>query len=133
MRAKTEKALQEYTKRMCTQYGVLCYKFSAPSKRGVPDLLLIGPMGHVLFVELKSPAGTGRLSPLQVRELKIISEHNTEVYIVKEYEEIEEIIISLTTERKPAGRYNSVVRAKRYPFNRQDGSGQDGYLASGHR
>lgn len=33
--------------------GVLCYKFSSPGNRGVPDRILIGPTGRIWFLELK--------------------------------------------------------------------------------
>lgn len=35
--------------------NVLCYKFTSPGNRGVPDRILIGPSGKIAFLELKRP------------------------------------------------------------------------------
>lgn len=81
MSANTEKGLQKKLGEACKRYGVLCYKFASPSKRGVPDLILINE-GRVVFVELKSPTGNGRLSELQKLEIKTLREHGATVFVV---------------------------------------------------
>lgn len=51
MRESTvESALVKYAKSV----GVLTYKFTSPSNRGVPDRVFIGPKG-TLFLEIKAP------------------------------------------------------------------------------
>jgi len=80
---KTEKQLQNYLKKKCAEAGVLCYKFSSPAKRGVPDIVLVKPGGGVIFVELKSPAGTGFLSPLQKREIAILRKQAASVCVAE--------------------------------------------------
>jgi len=56
----------------CHQLGLLSYKFTSPSSRGVPDRIVIG-RGRVLFLELKRPGN--RPTPLQEREIRRINEH----------------------------------------------------------
>ena len=35
--------------------GGICEKFVSPSRRAVPDRIVLLPGGHIVFVELKSP------------------------------------------------------------------------------
>ena len=62
--------------------GMLPYKFESPSRRGVPDLLVLVPGGGCFFIEVKNPSGTGRLSELQKHEIERIREHGHTVYII---------------------------------------------------
>lgn len=65
-----EKQLERKLTSYCKSVGVLCYKWSSPAHRGVPDRILIGPLG-VNFVELK---GEGKkATPLQAREIEKIN------------------------------------------------------------
>lgn len=70
MRESTiEKKVVEY----CREKGLLCYKFSSPSRRGVPDRIILGK-GKILFLELKA---TGQKpSKLQFREMAILAEQD---------------------------------------------------------
>ncbi len=60
----TEKSLQQWFTKECRSRGFLNYKFVSPSQSGVPDVIVIGN-GVTTYVELKTPRGTGKLSPLQ--------------------------------------------------------------------
>lgn len=82
----SESTLQSFIVKLCGKYGVLCYKFSSPSRRGVPDLLLLCE-GRVLFIEVKNPNGKGRLSPLQEIEIDRLSRNGFAVEVIdsKEY------------------------------------------------
>jgi hypothetical protein len=60
--------------------NILTYKVDASSQRGFPDLLLIFPSGHVTFVELKSPKGTGKLRPEQIRTHEKLRRNNADVF-----------------------------------------------------
>lgn len=51
------------------KHGVLSFKFTSPSFRGVPDRIFIGHKG-VLFLELK--VGTNKPTPLQERCIDLI-------------------------------------------------------------
>ena len=63
---KTEKDLHRYLRTVARERGVLFHKLESKSARGFPDVML-AKGGKILFVELKSPSGTGRMSGLQKR------------------------------------------------------------------
>lgn len=68
-----ESKLERYLIQRCKVCNVLCYKFVSPGHRGVPDRVLIGPRGTVVFLELKGPGK--KLSALQEREIQILNNH----------------------------------------------------------
>jgi len=55
---KTEKQLQDYLRRAAKAAGILYSKLESRSTNGWPDCILIAG-GRVVFVELKTPRGTG--------------------------------------------------------------------------
>lgn len=67
----SESELESQVVKLCGKLGLLTYKFSSPSQRGVPDRVIMGG-GIVFFLELKK-AGC-KPTALQQRELKRISE-----------------------------------------------------------
>jgi hypothetical protein len=79
---KTEKHLQDYIMDECKRLDVLCHKMESRSCRGWPDLVLIYG-GRVVFVEVKSPAGTGRLSALQIHTINDITLHGGRAAVVE--------------------------------------------------
>lgn len=87
----TESGLQKYCVQMAKKCGILIYKFASPSQRGVPDLLLVYG-GHTTYLELKSPSGKGRLSPLQKREHAKLAMVGVHVYVAETKEEVNEVI-----------------------------------------
>lgn len=62
----TEAALESRVRAYCKKHDVEFWKFVSPGRKGVPDRLLIGPLGRMAFIEFKSP--TGKPSALQLRE-----------------------------------------------------------------
>jgi hypothetical protein len=65
----SESKLESQVVKLCRKLGLLTYKFSSPSQRGVPDRVIMGG-GIVFFLELKK-AGC-KPTALQQRELKRI-------------------------------------------------------------
>lgn len=51
--------------------GGLCYKWVSPGNNGVPDRIVIFPMGDICFVELKTTAG--KVSAIQKAQLRAIA------------------------------------------------------------
>ena len=49
-----ESTIEAAVVRHCKANNLLCYKFTSPARRGVPDRMIIGN-GKVLFLELKAP------------------------------------------------------------------------------
>ena len=67
----SESKLESRVVKLCRKLGLLTYKFSSPSQRGVPDRVIMGG-GKVFFLELKK-AGC-KPTALQKRELKRITQ-----------------------------------------------------------
>lgn len=49
-----EKIIEEKLMKECASHGFTCLKFTSPARAGVPDRVVISPVG-VVFVELKAP------------------------------------------------------------------------------
>lgn len=64
-----ESALERKVVAHCRAAGVLCYKFSSPARRGVPDRILLY-RGRVMFLELKAEGK--KPTKLQEREISVL-------------------------------------------------------------
>ena len=64
--------------------GCLAYKFTSPSRMGVPDRLFIYK-GRVWFIEFKAPGK--KPTPPQLREHSILATHYIDVFVVDDVEE----------------------------------------------
>lgn len=85
-----ESSIEKYFKAQCEKRGWLCLKFVSPSRRGVPDRLVIRSGGEVDFVELKRPSG--RLSGPQKAMLKRLKEFKVGAHVVWSKEEAQALI-----------------------------------------
>lgn len=124
MKTLTEGALQRYTQDACRREGIACYKFASPSRRGVPDLMLIYD-GRVVFVELKSPTKTGKLSALQHHELTLLTSHGAEVYVIDSYEDADTIINDLRFNTRANRHGRPTLRLRPYLSNSSNGKRQN--------
>lgn len=91
----SEKELQNYLQHECFINDLLFYKFASPARRGVPDVLIIHPtrtINKVVFIELKSPTGRGRIHPLQQYEIDRLRKANVPAYILYTKDEIDHLI-----------------------------------------
>ena len=76
--------------RYCRKVGVLCYKFSSPSRAGVPDRILVFPDSTVVFLELKA---TGQKpTPLQKRELDLLTKHKARALWFDNFEDCKALV-----------------------------------------
>jgi hypothetical protein len=91
---KTEAGLQLYLFRQAKMHQIFCRKMEASGRRGFPDVLLIND--RVVFVELKTPAGTGRLSALQKREIDLLRRAGADVRVIDTVEGVDDLIAELT-------------------------------------
>ena len=89
---QTEKQLQNYLKYEARKIGASFDKVESRSRRGFPDCLLI-LRGFVVLVEVKTPSGKGRLSPLQVRVIYDLRQHGASVAILETKEEVDNLLI----------------------------------------
>jgi hypothetical protein len=98
---KTEKHLFNYMKKACKP-DIGCFKLHCESMTGWPDLMLICD-GRVVLVELKTPAGTGRLSHRQKLVIQQLANHGAEVYVIDSKEQADKIIEEITRPRAERG------------------------------
>ncbi|WP_330389085.1 VRR-NUC domain-containing protein [Alkaliphilus peptidifermentans] len=68
----------------------MCLKFTSPGMAGVPDRLVLLPLGRVVFVELKAPVN--KLRPLQKKRKKQLEKLGFKVYVIDSYEGIEDFL-----------------------------------------
>ena len=64
---QNENDIEKYLVRQIKSIGALCYKFTSPGTRGVPDRIIVY-RGNVFFAELKRPGGKPRKYQLKVME-----------------------------------------------------------------
>lgn len=83
-----EHYIEDKTTKYAESLGWLSYKFSAPSRRGVPDRLFI-KLGTTIFIEFKKPGEKPR--KLQEAIIRKIREQGVPVYVVDSIERGEEI------------------------------------------
>ena len=100
---KTERDLQNYIKRECRKGKIGYYKLNCEGQTGWPDLMLI-KNGHSIHLEVKTPAGTGRLSPRQILMIDRMRNQGAEVYVV-DSESKAQFIVSDLTQRPPTESY----------------------------
>lgn len=87
----SEKLLQSKCLKRARLNGWLCYKFSSPARRGVPDVIMIRE-GEVIFVEFKNPNGKGRLSKLQEVEILKLRTEGMDVVVIDNEEEFNALL-----------------------------------------
>lgn len=84
-----ENDIETYLYEQAKKHDILCYKFIAPSTRGVPDRILIGN-GKTIFLELKRPGEKPR--KLQFAIHKRMREHGATVFVADTKELVNDVI-----------------------------------------
>ena len=90
----TEKQLQQYIKRQAVKHGVMFDKIESRSRRGFPDLLL-AKNGKVIFAELKTPVGTGRVSAVQEVCIRDMKNHGLTVFVIDSKDLADDLIADI--------------------------------------
>jgi len=71
-----EKHVEDAVVRYARRLGVLVYKFSSPSKRSVPDRLVLFPQGVTVFIEFKRPgAKATKAQSREIEKIKTLAHH----------------------------------------------------------
>lgn len=97
-----EKKVCEYSRSL----GMLCYKFTSPSRRSVPDRMFITGMGVVWFAEFKRKGC--KPTPAQEVEIAKIKATGVEVFVIDNVEEGKFIVRTMnnaTNQDDPLGGY----------------------------
>ena len=86
----TEKIIEQKLVRAVKKGGGMALKFVSPGLDGVPDRIVLLPMGRIAFVELKAPGK--KMRPLQVRRKRQLEGLGFLVYCIDRVEQIGEVL-----------------------------------------
>lgn len=82
-----ESTIETYLRKKVKAAGGLCWKFVSPNLRGVPDRVVVTPLGNVYWVELKAPGQTPRGD--QLRRHEELRERNQTVLVIDSKEGVD--------------------------------------------
>lgn len=85
-----ESEIENYLKMAVKKMGGLAIKLNSMSMSGLPDRMVLLPIGVILFVELKRPGGKAR--PLQMATHRILRKLGFDVYVIDSKKQIEEVL-----------------------------------------
>ena len=94
---KPEGIVENYLTKKAAEHDFLCYKFTSPGNRGVPDRIVVG-RGHTVFIELKS--ATGKLSKLQEITIAKMRDRGADVRVFNSKQEIDDFFVETAKWRK---------------------------------
>ena len=86
----TEKNIEQKLVKAVKKRGGVALKFVSPGLDGVPDRIVLLPMGRMAFVELKAPGK--KMRPLQVRRKRQLEALGFLFYCVDRVEQIGEVL-----------------------------------------
>ena len=92
-----EKEVEKYLIDQVKKYGGLCYKFTAPGNRAVPDRIVLFS-GRTFFIELKRPGEKPRKD--QLKKFKDFSKQNIRVYVIDTKDGVDQFIKKMTSEKE---------------------------------
>ena len=86
----SEKYIEQKLVTTIKNMGGIAPKFVSPGFNGMPDRLVLLPMGRIAFIELKAPGKVMR--PLQVRRKRQLEALGFLVYCIDGVEQIDEVL-----------------------------------------
>jgi len=90
-----EKFIEQKLTGAVKKLGGIAPKFVSPGFDGVPDRLVLLPMGRIAFVELKAPGK--KMRPLQVRRKRQLESLGFKVFCIDSIEQIGEMLDEIQT------------------------------------
>ena len=88
-----ERDVERYFCEAVKGLGGVAVKFVSPGRAGMPDRLVLLPGGKAVMVELK--AASGRLSPIQLQQIKRIRKLGFPVYVAYGRPGVEDLVALL--------------------------------------
>lgn len=85
-----EKYIEQKLAAAVKNMGGLAPKFASPGFDGVPDRIVLLPMGKIAFIELKAPGK--KMRPLQARRKRQLEALGFSVYCIDGVEQIDEVL-----------------------------------------
>jgi len=89
----SEKYIEQKLVAAVKNMGGIAPKLVSPGFNGMPDRLVLLPMGRIAFIELKAPGKMMR--PLQVRGKRQLEALGFLVYCIDSVEQIDEVLRTL--------------------------------------
>lgn len=86
----TEKEIEAYLVKSVKAAKGRAYKFVSPGNAGVPDRIVLLPLGRIAFVELKAPGK--KPTALQTNQKTKISKLGFEVFIIDSKSKVDSFI-----------------------------------------
>lgn len=86
----TEKYIEQKLVKAVKKRGGMALKFVSPGLDGVPDRIVLLPMGRMVFVELKAPGK--KMRPVQEKIKKQLEALGFLVYCVDGVEQFDEVL-----------------------------------------
>lgn len=80
-----EKEIEAKLVAFAKSLGIICYKFTSPSRRSVPDRVMVLPGGRVIWMELKRRGQKPTAS--QIVEIEKLKKQGATVYVVDNVED----------------------------------------------
>lgn len=94
-RRRREATVERHLVNRCTALGLLCWKFTSPSHRGVPDRIVIGHDAQgsavTLFIELKRPGAAPR--PEQSATIATMRDHGAHALVADSIAAVDQILL----------------------------------------
>lgn len=90
-----EKAIEQKLTQATKQRGGICPKFVSPGFDGMPDRIVLLPMGRFGFVEVKAPGKKPR--PIQISRHRLLQQLGFKVYVLDCEEQIGGILDEIQT------------------------------------
>jgi len=94
-----EAEIEKYLVRKIKDINGLCWKFTSPGTKGVPDRIVV-VNGMTIFVELKRPLG-GRIDPTQAYRVQQIRERGGTAYFINNKNQIKQLVKHLKDGQLP--------------------------------
>ena len=92
----TEKYIEQKLVKAVKELGGIAPKFVSPGLDGVPDRIVLLPMGRIAFVELKAPGK--KMRPLQVKRKRQLEALGFLVYCIDGVEQIGGVLDEIKNE-----------------------------------
>lgn len=93
-----EKIIEQKLVTAVKKHGGICPKFVSPSFDGMPDRLVLLPVGRFAFVEVKAPGEKPR--PLQLARHGMLQKLGYRVYVLDAVNQIEKIVCEIGGDAK---------------------------------
>lgn len=90
-----EKEIEKKLTLAVKKLGGICPKFVSPGFDGMPDRIVLLPMGRFGFVEVKAPGKKPR--PIQISRHKLLQRLGFKVYVLASEEQIGGILNEIQT------------------------------------